>query len=309
MKLDALYQQYASGKISKHEYIEAMYNEHHATLFDYAKYIEKTDIALIEIRNGKVVMASREYGLRMVCPEGDRRVAPVESLNFLRYEPDESDMLVSLLPRSGHILDIGANLGWYTLLMAKVRPLCVVHAFEPVEDTFKLLNTNVELNPFSNIILHPYGFSDSEGVHEIYVDEFQSVRASLRQLEDCRGSVTCSFRLLDTFAEDYLDRSIKFIKCDVEGAELLVFKGARNLLEKHRPIIYTEMLRKWSARFGYNPNDIIGFLSDFEYQCYTVNGGRLRQLLTMLDDTPDTNFFFLCPDRHSNEIERYEMSS
>ena len=83
-----------------------------------------------------------------------------------------------------------------------------------------------------------------------------------------------------------------FIKCDVEGAELFVFQGGVATIRTQQPVIFTEMLRKWSAAFGYHPNDIIALLADAGYHCFTVHDGRLTPFLTMDETTVETNFFF-----------------
>lgn len=87
------------------------------------------------------------------------------------------------------------------------------------------------------------------------------------------------------------------IKCDVEGAELLVFKGGAETLEKYKPIIQCEMLRKWAKRFNYHPNDIISFLGKLGYECFTLHDGKLDRFETMTVDTVDMNFYFIHPEK------------
>ena len=70
-----------------------------------------------------------------------------------------------------------------------------------------------------------------------------------------------------------------FIKCDVEGAELLVFKGAKNTLINNKPIVFSEILRKWSKKFNYNPNDIFKFFYDLGYKSFTAGNIKLKNLI------------------------------
>ena len=87
------------------------------------------------------------------------------------------------------------------------------------------------------------------------------------------------------------------IKCDVEGGELKTFLGARNTLAEHRPVVFTEMLRKWAARFHYHPNDLIAFFATLDYVCYRIENGALTPMPHMTDDTAETNFFFIPRDQ------------
>jgi len=96
--------------------------------------------------------------------------------------------------------------------------------------------------------------------------------------------------------------NIDFIKCDVEGAELLIFQGAVETLKSRKPIIATEMLRKWAGKFGYHPNRIISFMAELDYQCFTSDGENLFPFPEMTDETIETNFFFLHQDKHEKQI-------
>ncbi len=86
---------------------------------------------------------------------------------------------------------------------------------------------------------------------------------------------------------------LDFIKCDVEGAELLTFQGGLKTITKYKPIVFTEMLRKWSAKFNYHPNEIIELFKDIGYGCYFVVNDKLHEIKMMTDETIETNFFFL----------------
>lgn len=79
----------------------------------------------------------------------------------------------------------------------------------------------------------------------------------------------CQTNTIDHFVKEKNITKLDFIKCDVEGAEFMVYKGGVETFAKHTPIIFTEMLRKWAAKFGYHPNDIIDFFKQFGYNCYT----------------------------------------
>ncbi len=114
---------YLNGEISKPDFIKKMYQLHHSKLFEYADYIKQTNIASIEILDNELVMTSRDRGVKVTCPLGDYRVAPIEGLNFLDYETTDSAMIMRLVSPDDCVVDIGANIGWYSmnLLYLSVR--------------------------------------------------------------------------------------------------------------------------------------------------------------------------------------------
>jgi FkbM family methyltransferase len=211
------------------------------------------------------------------------------------YEQAERDMLISLAKPGDVLFDIGAYVGWYTVDFARKVPMSTVYAFEPIPEIRAELARNVK--NFSNVFCYRTGLSNEIGEVDFNVSERETGTASMAPLEEDRFGPTVPVRCHVTTI-DHLCESLplpQFIKCDVEGAELKVFLGAIKLLEKTHPIILTEMLRKWSARYGYHPNNVIDYLGTFGYNCFVLRGGVLVPFPEMTDDTVETNFFFMHP--------------
>ncbi len=302
---ETLYQ-YAQGLIDKAAFIQAMYENHHAALFDYAGYLSQTNIKKIEIEDQRVIMTSRDRGIQMECTPGDFRIAPIEILNFFDYEKDESAMMENLVSDGDSFFDIGANIGWYSINMAMARRAARVYCFEPVLKTYRFLQKNLELNRVTNVTAHNFGFSNQEGEVAFYTYPEGSSNASSANLTGRSDVETqqCRLRTLDDYVCEK-NLHVDFIKCDVEGAELMVFQGGIKSIERDLPIVFSEILRKWSARFNYNPNEIFRFFRGFGYRAFTVKGKFLSGFGGMDDSTPETNFFFLHQDRHEDIIRRY----
>lgn len=298
--------QFQQGAIDKPTFIKTMYEAHHAVLFDYAGYLGQTNVRKIEVEDGKVVMTSRDRGIRIACTPGDYRVAPMETLNFFDYEKEESTMMENLVADGDNFFDIGANIGWYAINIAASRRAATVYAFEPIPTTYARLAENLALNPSANIKPYPFGLSEQAGEFTFYYPPEGSGNASAVNLTgraDVR-TAQCSVRTLDDFTAETGTR-VDFIKCDVEGAELLVFKGGLQTIGRDRPIVLAEILRKWSAKFNYDPNQIFALFRDLGYQVYTAEGGYLREFGQMDQDTIPTNFFFLHPEQHAEQLRRH----
>ena len=298
--------QFQQGIIDKPTFIKTMYEDHHAALFDYAEYLAKTNVKRIEIEDGRVIMTSRDRGIRIACSPGDFRIAPIETLNFFDYEKAESAMMENLVADGDNFFDIGANIGWYSINIAASRRNTKVFCFEPIPKTYSDLRQNLGLNSVPNVTAHNFGFSNRAGTFPFYYYSEGSGNASSTNLtgRDDVETIQCEVRTLDSYTTETGER-VDFIKCDVEGAELLVFQGGIKTISRDRPIIFSEILRKWSAKFGYNPNEIFDFFRQQGYEAFTVRGSWISRFHGMDEATKETNFFFLHAKKHEQLIQRF----
>ncbi|OEJ69567.1 FkbM family methyltransferase [Magnetovibrio blakemorei] len=302
MKLQELYKQYTSGELEKHSYIKAMH-EKHQLIFDYFDYIKDTDIFSITIDNDKVYVTIKESGIKLFLDPFDSRFIPIEILNFKSFDPVERDLIFALARKSQTIFDIGANIGWYTLNFCMLDNVQTVHSFEPIPRTFDFLTRHVQFNACNKAVLNNFALSNHRGETEFYWNVKETGSSSMKNIQEREDSnrVVCQLRTLDEYAREknvYID----MIKCDVEGSELLVFQGGENTISRDKPFIFTEMLRKWAAKFGYHPNDIIKLLSDIGYECFAYVDEKIEKFTSVTPDTLPTNFFFFHCDKHKHDI-------
>jgi FkbM family methyltransferase len=294
MSLQELRKRFRSGSLPKPDYVRAML-ERHKALFEYADFLADTDIAAIEITPAGLRFRLKDLPFAMECPAGEARVAPIEILNFSRYEPDETRALLAHVQGCRTILDIGANIGWFALWFAHHAPQATVHAFEPVPPSRAFLERNIALNGLQQRIqVHSVGLSDEPGQFEFFVYPGGSTNASLANVtgaSDAVRVVAPTERLDEWVARHGVAPDL--IKCDVEGAEFLVFRGAERTLRERRPVVFTEMLRKWSKPFGYHPNEVIAFFRRLGYSCHAVAPQGLVPFDRMTDESLETNFVFL----------------
>ena len=304
--MNDLKKKFKEGNISKADFIKSMY-EYHKTLFEYSKFIKNTDIKKIEIVDNKVIMTSRQLGIKILCNSKDERIPPIEVLNFDYYEKNDSSMIFKLIENDFTIFDIGANVGWYSIAFSKVKNNVSIFAFEPILKTYKNLVFNTKLNSVKNIKTFQNGFHNKNTTLNFYYYPEGSVNASSKNLAPERRSIKLKYKVysLDDFVRKNKVSKIDFIKCDVEGAELFVFEGAKKSIKKWKPIIFTEMLRKWSAKFDYHPNEIIEFLKNKGYLCFFTKNHKLVEIKEIYENTIETNFFFLHREKHSEQISTY----
>lgn len=308
MKFTELKASFSSGKIDKPEFIRRAYQMFHETLFDYAANLGDTDVREISIDARGVVFVIRSSGIKVRCQLGDHRSPPVETFNFADFEPHESRMMLKLFEGGKYFYDIGANIGWHSLTLAARFRDAIFFCFEPIPKTYEYLQDNIALNAFDNIRTYNIALSNSNSPHDYYFYEACSGNASAVNLtarEDVRKVECPQTRLDDLVQESGPCCPPDFIKCDVEGAELLVFQGARETIARYKPVVMAEILRKWSAHYHYNPNEIFHLFAVLGYRAFTTDGYFLRKFSKMTEESDETNFFFLHAERHAIQIERF----
>lgn len=288
MSVLRLREEYRAGRLGKAEYIREM-TRAHLVLHEYAGLLAGSEAERIEISEGGVRVVTRSLGLRLEIVPGDARLAQAEMLNFGRYEADLWERACSLVRPGARVYDVGANAGVFALTLARRTRAAEIHAFEPVPSTFALLERHLALNPAPAVRPHPFGLSDRAGTVSFRISDQGSANASAADLGNGPAMTAEGLlRTMDEVAAELGDPD--FVKCDVEGGELLAFRGGLSTLRRARPVVMTEMLRKWAAGFGYHPNDIIDLFAGLDYRCFD---SAMRPFGRMDDATVETNFFFV----------------
>ena len=304
-RLESLRREHEAGKLGKLDYI-ARIHALHTALFDYPAFMSGGDVAAITILPDGIAVRSQSQQVELFLDPNDQHLVPYTLLNFRHYEIEETEFLKSIVGDDWTVLDIGANCGWYSLVLAKQSPRIVVHAFEPIPSTCALLRRNIALNGLSNIHVHDLGISDRQATVDFLYTPTCSGATSLKEVgqPDATEKVSCQTTTIDDFCRKHSFLP-KLIKCDIEGAELLALKGGLKTIAEAKPVLLMELLRKWSARFDYHPNDVFLLLRELGYAAYSVDAGSLKCCAEVTDATVETNFIFLHLDEHSSIIDTW----
>lgn len=163
------------------------------------------------------------------------------------YEPHVTRELLPLLKPGNVMLDIGANLGYFTLLAAKhLGPAGKVIAFEPNPDNCNSIHMSVFANHFTNVVLYPFAVSDQE---TLLAMEVGSSNGGVFDIDAGASETIVQAVRLDTFLSP--ENRIDILKIDVEGSEGRAWLGMSQLIERYRPVIFTEffpeLLRRHSG--------------------------------------------------------------
>lgn len=202
-------------------------------------------------------------------------VDPEDSLGLSIYrvwEPLETRLVSEAIEKDDVVLDIGANIGYYTLIFARlVGNGGRVFAFEPDPDNFALLQRNVELNGYQNVVLVQKAVARQTGKIRLYLSNESSADHNIYDRHNGRKSIEVEAIRLDDYFKDY-DRKVNFVKMDVEGAEWEALQGMSHLLTRNASVrLLTEFWPALLHRYGIDPKGYLSSLRDFGFMFYNVN--------------------------------------
>jgi FkbM family methyltransferase len=214
-------------------------------------------------------------------------------------EGDFNFFLQSLGPGET-VLDIGANIGIMTVLMAKACPEGQVYAFEPVPDNFEALQRIVSFMKVKNTSLHQVALGAQQGAVQMRMPQIRGVRMqglshivhqSIEGYEGAHQEYSVPQIALDDF--DFgPHRPIAAIKMDVENYERFVLEGAKELLSRDRPQIYCEL---WPNE---NREHCFRLLTALGYEAWVLGNSRLERFDPEVHK--QHNFFFRFPPENNS---------
>jgi FkbM family methyltransferase len=173
------------------------------------------------------------YG-KLIAHKNDRYLGK-SLFEYGEFSEGEVELFREFINKDSIVCDVGANIGAHTLVFSRLAKQ--VYAFEPVPLTFNALAGMVALNDLDNVTCVQGGISDIEGVMS-----FQSL---VTNFENNFGAAQLStFNGTNPVQVFPLNIPCDFLKIDVEGMELQVLKGAREVIQQCRPVIYVEADRQ-----------------------------------------------------------------
>ena len=217
-------------------------------------------------------------GVRVVVDLTDHAVGA----NILhdRFERNELDFVERSIGIGDHVIDVGANIGYFALSMAKrVGPAGSVVAVEPSPAAVHCLRLGVDENGFGERLTVVEAAAGSRDGDARFVSVPDSTnRGSGFVLEDAARPVPEGHAALPVplvrLDACMRRRPVAFLKLDVEGAELQVLSGADTLLREDRPVILGELDPFCLERVsGIRPRDLIAFMSKRRYVCHRLGAG------------------------------------
>ena len=198
-----------------------------------------------------------------------------------QYEEGTTRLFQSLVKPGMVVIDVGAHVGYYSLLAAKhVGPTGKVYAFEPEPRNHKLLLSNIERNGYTNIVPINKGVSNRVGSTTLFLTALDNGRHSAyRHRSPERGSVSVEATTIDDFLDAQGWPKVDLVKVDVEGAEMDVLQGMDRLFHESPDLkLIVEYNPTYLQDASADPLEFLGNLSarDFKINCIVEKDGPVE---------------------------------
>lgn len=198
------------------------------------------------------------------------------------HERATTELFKEVVKEGNAVVDLGANIGYFTLLSAKlVGPQGKVFAFEPEPENYKYLVKNIEINNYRHAKAFKKAVSNENGKTKLYICDYDIGHHTIRQKNGLevysRGrkvkekSIEVETTTLDGFFRGR-EELIDVIKMDVEGAEMLVLLGMDDILRKNKKLkMFIEFFPLLIEKMGNSPEEFIKkLLEDYSFSIYII---------------------------------------
>jgi len=229
----------------------------------------------IRIRlNGSSIIIPWVQDSSFICGKGETGLTGNIYTGLFEFE--EMSFLIHALSPSEIFVDIGANVGAYTILASQVINSRSI-AFEPIPDTVKRLDKQIQLNKIGDLVdLRPMGVGSTVNPLAFTTDSDTTNKVSL-----VSGVENTEFFQVTTIDADLTDDGPYFLKIDVEGFEYEVLKGGTNLLKSGNIMAIIVELNHNGEKFGHTNDKIHELLNGYGYTA--VSYDPFKRSLKILD--------------------------
>lgn len=208
------------------------------------------------------------------------------------YDYDEMNFLLRYLRPEDSFLDVGANVGVYTLLAASKIISGSIYSIEALPQNYERLKENIELNQFERIQTYQLAVSDREGMIELSLNDGDSTPSILE------GNATHKINVKTDKLDNILPQTnLELAKMDVEGAELLALKGANLLLQDPVPVWILEII-------GTSAIELVDFLNSYGYHLYQYSADANQLYPVTLEQKQGNNVLAIHHDHLDRVLDR-----
>ena len=188
------------------------------------------------------------------------------------YEPLETKLFMNTLKKDDIVVDIGAHIGYYTLIAAKIIGIHGrVYAFEPDPANFELLEKNIDHNSYANVIIEKKAVGDTNDKIRLYLSNNNTGDHRIYNFDDKRRSVEIEAICLDDYFKGY-ESTIDLIKMDVQGAEGIALQGMKNVLTLNKKLkVLMEFTPEALLKCHTDPEGLLKEIIGYGYKIYLID--------------------------------------
>jgi len=230
---------------------------------------------MIEIQGSKMIVDASEANPVL------RRTFEWYTKNLV-HEKATTDLFKKTIKEGDVVVDLGANIGYFTILAAKLAgPKGRVFSFEPEPKNFNYLKKNIEINDYNQASAYQKAVSNQNGTTKLFVCSYDIGHHTINQNKGIeaysRGrkieekSIEIETVVLDSFLEGKTDK-VDVVKMDVEGAEMLALTGMDKTLRNNKNIkMFVEFFPLLIEKMGSSPQEFIEkLLNDYGFKIFLI---------------------------------------
>lgn len=208
---------------------------------------------------------------------------------FNVYEKSEIKFIKSICMKGMNILDIGANIGYYTTLFSKEAGNDgLVLAIEPDTESYKYLSKNISSCKYKNVLSFPVAASDIKKKLPLFISKENRGDNRLYKNNQKRDYIMVDCLTVDELLKENKISSLDFIKIDVQGYEPKVFKGMQNIINSSKKLtLLTEFWPRGILQAGENPKYFLTMLRKMRFELYEL---KQNGSLILLKHDKDNEF-------------------
>jgi len=215
------------------------------------------------------------------------------ALMFGVYEKFETELIRKKLGPGMTVIDIGANIGYYTAIAARaVGPTGRVIAFEPDPENFAYLEKTVTINKLTNVMCCQLAIADSVGAGQLFLSpENNKGDQRIYASPEKRESIGIRLITLDAFIKEHTIPKVDFIKMDIQGAEGLAIAGMKKTIgDNPHLMMFTEFWPTGIERTGQSPSAFLNTLTELGMRIFNIHR-RNGELIPITDTESFTHTF------------------
>lgn len=203
------------------------------------------------------------------------------------YDYDEMNFVLKYLRPQDSFLDIGANIGVYTLLAASKIKQGTIHSFEVLPKNFQRLQENVQINDLDCVKLHQVAISNCPGNIELNLADGDSM--AFIADEASQKTISAQADTIDNLLGNENLENLTLAKIDIEGAEILALQGASELLQRHLPKVWIMEINNTISNFKHEKNEVVELLESYGYKLYKYDAKTNEINLIGIEQHHDNN--------------------
>lgn len=237
----------------------------------------------------EIVHIKNKHGIQYKLDPSDHVMKQIYQRGV--YENNTLRHLLRLIKPSDTFVDVGANIGAYSLALSRHLKTGKIIAFEPNPKALEFLEENIRLNKLKNITVNKLGLSDQKETAVLYSTSLAT--ASINKHQETGHQDTIHLTTLDSYCEENKIEEINVLKIDIEGHEFKALQGAKNIINNSKKMILIMEIDDNCLNVGISKNELFSYVVELGFKAFVPRGFpfKMREVDSLPNDYTDNILF------------------